>query len=91
MDAKFQKKVQKQINILRNLIFNETKIYNYSSGGNGEQIHKEKHIMLITTLEQLRGKDQQQKQSETLRTGRCRIELCLTRNGRTSSRGFSSQ
>ena len=74
MDAKFQKKVQKQINILRNLIFNETKIYNYSSGGNGEEIHKEEH-MLITTLEQLRGNDQQQKQSEILRTGRCRIEL----------------
>lgn len=65
--------------------------FNLSSGGNGEQTHEEEHIMSITTLEQLRGNDQRQKQSEILRTGRCRIELCLTQSGRTSSRGFSSQ
>ena len=94
MDVKkqsFKKSFQKQIETLKNHIKNKTKIYNHSTGGNGEQTHEEEHIMLITTLEQLRGNDQRQKQSEILRTGRCRIELCLTPNGRTSSRGFSSQ
>lgn len=81
----------KEAKLKKTLIFNETKIYNHSSGGNGEQTREEEHIMLITTLEQLRGNDQRQKQSEILKTGRCRIELCLTLSGRTSSRGFSSQ
>ena len=43
--------------------------------GSDEQTHVEEPITLITTQEQPHGNDQLQKLSETLKIGRCRIEL----------------